>query len=192
MPMSDLFGVAGQQLLAELRLDPAYHARVVSLRRLIDALDFEIDIVAKRTAARLAADAGYRAVQTIDGVGPVLAAIFVAEIGDVHRFTSSRSQRVQHQQVVTGQPQAARRDVVQQMIDVASARDCHHMRAALQRPGDPHLCLTGAVGTRDLGDHVISGYATRLARDARDREERCERHTLFAAESYQLSFVSRR
>jgi transposase len=86
VPMSDLFGVAGQQLLAELRLAAVYHARVVSLRRLIDALDFEIDIVAKRTAVKLAADAGYLAVQAIDGVGPIFAAIFVAEIGDVHRF----------------------------------------------------------------------------------------------------------
>lgn len=86
VPMSDLFGVAGQQLLAELRLEAVYNARIVSLRRLIDALDFEIDIVGRRTAAKLAADAGYRAVQAIDGVGPVFAAIFVAEIGDVHRF----------------------------------------------------------------------------------------------------------
>jgi transposase len=86
VPMSDLFGVAGQQLLAELRLAAVYHARVVSLRRLIDVLDFEIDIVAKRTAVKLAADAGYLAVQAIDGVGPIFAAIFVAEIGDVHRF----------------------------------------------------------------------------------------------------------
>src|SRR6266545_429236 len=29
---------------------------------------------------------GYRAVQAIDGVGPVLAGVFVAEIGQVHRF----------------------------------------------------------------------------------------------------------
>jgi transposase len=87
VPMSDLFGVAGAQLLDRLRLDPAYHARVLSLRRLIEALDFEIDVVGRRTAATLAGDAGYRAVQTIDGVGRVLAAIFVAEIGDVHRFS---------------------------------------------------------------------------------------------------------
>ena len=86
VPMSDLFGVAGGQLLDELRLDPAYNARIVSLRRLIDALDFEIDVVARRTAAKLATDAGYRAVRAIDGVGPILAAIFVAEIGDVTRF----------------------------------------------------------------------------------------------------------
>jgi transposase len=86
VPMTDLFGVAGGQLLDALRLDPAYNARIVSLRRLIDALDFEIDVVARRTAAKLATHPGYRAVQTIDGVGPILAAIFVAEIGDVTRF----------------------------------------------------------------------------------------------------------
>jgi transposase len=86
VPMTDLFGVAGGQLLDELRLDPAYNARVVSLRRLIEALDFEIDNAGRRTAAKLATHPGYRAVQTIDGVGPILAAVFVAEIGDVTRF----------------------------------------------------------------------------------------------------------
>jgi len=84
--VSDLFGVGGQQLLDQLRLDPAYNARVVSLRRLIDALTFEIDIVARRVAAQLAGHPGYRAVQAIDGVGPILAMVLVAEIGDVHRF----------------------------------------------------------------------------------------------------------
>jgi transposase len=73
-------------MLLEMRLGAAYNARVVSLCRLIDALDFEIDIVARRTAAKLAADPRYRAIQSLDGVGPVLAAVFVAEIGDVHRF----------------------------------------------------------------------------------------------------------
>jgi transposase len=31
---------------------------------------------------------GSRAIQAVPGVGPVLAAVFVAEIGDVHRFAS--------------------------------------------------------------------------------------------------------
>jgi transposase len=87
VPMADLFGVAGQQLLDGLRLDRAYHARVGSLRRLIDALTFEIDVVAKRVTAGLAGDSGFRAVQAIDGVGPILAMVFVAEIGDVTRFS---------------------------------------------------------------------------------------------------------
>jgi transposase len=84
--MGDLFGAAGQSLLDELRLSPAYAARVASLRRLIDAFTFEIDTVGRRVTAQLAADPGYRAVQALDGVGPVLAAVFVAEIGDVTRF----------------------------------------------------------------------------------------------------------
>jgi transposase len=84
--VSDLFGVGGTKLLDELALDAPFHARVLSLRRLIDAFTFEIDILAKRTAAQLAHHPGYRAVQTIPGVGPVLGAVFVAEIGDVTRF----------------------------------------------------------------------------------------------------------
>jgi transposase len=86
VPMSDLFGAAGTGLLDALALPVAYHARVVSLRRLIDALTFEIDLSASMIAGRLATHAGYRAIQTIDGVGQTLAAVFVAEIGDVHRF----------------------------------------------------------------------------------------------------------
>ena len=34
----------------------------------------------------LKGDRGYRAVQAINGVGPIIAAILVAEIGDVTRF----------------------------------------------------------------------------------------------------------
>ena len=33
--------------------------------------------------------AGYHAIQQLPGIGPILAAIFVAEIGDVHRFASA-------------------------------------------------------------------------------------------------------
>ncbi|WP_213457446.1 IS110 family RNA-guided transposase [Rhizomonospora bruguierae] len=84
--MSDLFGVGGQQLLDDLQLDAPFHARVLSLRRLIDAITLEIDIVAKRTAAQLKTHPGYQAIQALPGVGPVLAAVFVAEIGDVTRF----------------------------------------------------------------------------------------------------------
>jgi transposase len=85
--VSDLFGVGGTRLLEELHLDAPYAARVGSLRRLIDAFTFEIDTVAKRTAAQLRDHRGYQAIQAIDGVGPVLAAVFVAEIADVTRFS---------------------------------------------------------------------------------------------------------
>jgi transposase len=84
--VADLFGVAGRTLLKRLQLDPPYAARVASLRRLVEAFDFEIDVVSARLQVRLARDPGYTAIQAIPGVGPVLAAVFVAEIGDVTRF----------------------------------------------------------------------------------------------------------
>lgn len=84
--MSDLFGVAGSGLLERVELAPAFRARVNSALRLIANLDFEIEVFTKLALGRLRADPGYRAIQTIPGVGPVLAAVFVAEIGDVSRF----------------------------------------------------------------------------------------------------------
>jgi transposase len=86
VPMSDLFGERGQHLLGAAPLAPESRARVDSLRRLIEGLDFEIDLFAKLVAGRLRTEPGYRALQQIPGVGPVLAAVFVAEIGDIGRF----------------------------------------------------------------------------------------------------------
>jgi transposase len=86
IPMSDLFGVAGNQLLDRVNLSPAARTRVISLRSLLNALDSQIDSFTKITTKRLHDDPGYRAVQTIPGIGPVLGAIFLAEIGDITRF----------------------------------------------------------------------------------------------------------
>ena len=87
--VSDLFGVDGTKLLDRLRLPAPYAARIASLRRLIDDLDFEIDVFAGLARGRLVRDPGYVAVQQIPGIGPVLAAVFVAEIGEVTRFATA-------------------------------------------------------------------------------------------------------
>jgi transposase len=86
IPVSDLFGVAGNQLLDRVSLSPAARTRVISLRSLLDALDGEIDAFTKLTATRLRGDPRFKAVQTIPGIGPVLGAVFLAEIGDITRF----------------------------------------------------------------------------------------------------------
>jgi len=85
--MSDLFGLEGTELLDRLDLPAPYAARIRSLRRLIDALDFEIDHFASMVRGRLHRQPGYTAVQTIPGIGPTLAAVLVAEIGDIGRFS---------------------------------------------------------------------------------------------------------
>jgi transposase len=86
VPVSDLFGMGGLRLLARVPLSPAARARVESLLRLIDAFDVEIDAAAKTTAGQLKTHPGYQAVQALPGVGPILGAVFVVEIGDVTRF----------------------------------------------------------------------------------------------------------
>jgi transposase len=87
--VSDLFGVAGQAALAATPLGRPFARRVASLQRLIGVYDTEIDQLDKEIAAALRDDLGYRAIQAIPGVGPILAAVFVAEIGDVTRFSSA-------------------------------------------------------------------------------------------------------
>jgi transposase len=84
--MTDLFGAGGQALLERVVLAPAFRARVNSARRVIEALEFEIELFTNLVSSRLRGHGGYTAIQTISGVGPILAAVFVAEIGDVHRF----------------------------------------------------------------------------------------------------------
>ncbi|WP_308194589.1 IS110 family transposase [Pseudonocardia kujensis] len=86
VPMSDLFGPSGQRLLGSARLSLESRSRVDSLLGLITALDVEIDTFATLVAGRLRADPGYRAIQAFPGVGPTLAAVFVAEVGEISRF----------------------------------------------------------------------------------------------------------
>ena len=89
VPMTDLFGLEGTALLDHLRLPAPYEARVQSLQRLIEDLEDEIDLFARLARGKLVADPGYTAVQQLPGVGPILAAVFVAEVGDVGRFAKA-------------------------------------------------------------------------------------------------------
>lgn len=85
--VSDLFGVAGRKRLAKVPLGTAYAQRVRSLLELIDVLDGHEARFAEWIAKRLDHHPGYQAIQQVPGIRPVLAAIFVAEIGSVQRFT---------------------------------------------------------------------------------------------------------
>jgi transposase len=90
VPMTDLFGVAGRRLLDEVPLGRAHAIRVESLRDLIEVHNREITMLDREIRTALDGHAGWEAVQTIPGVGPVLGAVFVAEIDDVTRFPTAR------------------------------------------------------------------------------------------------------
>ena len=90
LPVTDIFGVRRRARLANAPLDPPFRARVNSLCRLMDEFDFEIDTVTLADPARVGNDPGHLAIQAVPGIGPILATVMIAEIGDVHRFPTSR------------------------------------------------------------------------------------------------------
>jgi transposase len=87
--VSDMFCQAGNAQLDDMQLGDAYAIRVGSLRDLIELYDREVTMLEAQIRSRLRGHVGYRAIQAINGIGPTMAAILVAEIGDVHRFRSA-------------------------------------------------------------------------------------------------------
>jgi transposase len=86
---TDIFGAAGSAWLDSLRLPQPYAGKVTSLRQLAGALSTEITMIGGVIADLLAGDRGYRVIRQLPGIGPVLAAVIIAEIGDVTRFKNA-------------------------------------------------------------------------------------------------------
>jgi transposase len=85
---SDIFGVWGSTWLdgLEAELAQPYAGKVASLRALAQELTGEITMLEAAIGDLLAHHDGYRAVRALPGIGPVLAAVIVAETGDITRF----------------------------------------------------------------------------------------------------------
>ena len=83
---TDMFGSAGTRQLDAMELGAPFAHRVRSLRELIAVYDREVVALERDLYQHLKGHRGYRAVQAINGVGRIGAAVLVAEIGDVRRF----------------------------------------------------------------------------------------------------------
>ena len=90
-PVDELWGPVGAAYLDQVELPHGYTLRLESLRDLVGAFDAEVAMLEREIFSWLKDDAGYWAIQAIEGVGRVMAAIFVAEIGDVSRFSSPQA-----------------------------------------------------------------------------------------------------
>ena len=86
---SDIFGTAGSAWLDGLGLPQPYAGKVTSLRQLTGELTAEITMLGEVIADLLAGDRGYQVIQQLPGIGPVLAAVITAEIGEVTRFKNA-------------------------------------------------------------------------------------------------------
>src|SRR5215210_4880858 len=90
-PVSDLFGLRGRRLLAELGLPEPWQGTIEASLRLIDELEREIG-ACERELRRLGADHRYvPLLLTVPGISWVLAYTIAAEIGDIGRFATPRS-----------------------------------------------------------------------------------------------------
>jgi transposase len=83
---SDIFGTAGSAWPGALGLPQPYAGKVTSLRHLTGELSAEITMLSAVIADLLAGHRGYQVIRQLPGIGPVLAAVIIAEIGDVTRF----------------------------------------------------------------------------------------------------------
>jgi transposase len=86
-----MFGPAGNAQLDAMAMAPRFTTRVASLRDLIELYDREVAMLEGQIHNQLRGHRGYQAIQAIDGVGRTIAAVVVAEIGDVARFGSAEA-----------------------------------------------------------------------------------------------------
>lgn len=75
--------------LDDLALPQPYAGKVTSLRQLAGELASEITMISEVLTTLLAGDRGYQVIQQLPGIGPVLATVIIAEIGDAHRFKTA-------------------------------------------------------------------------------------------------------
>jgi transposase len=83
---TDIFGVWGSTWLDGLGLPQPYAGKMASLRKVCAVLAGEIALLEAVIAGLLKDHPGYQAVRVLPGIGPVLGAVIVAEIGDITRF----------------------------------------------------------------------------------------------------------
>lgn len=89
-PASDLFGVKGRKWLAEQQLPVCERETVQSGVRQVDFLDSEIAEVEKLIAAEALSWPEIKRLMTVPGVNVIVAATFMAAVGDIRRFPDRR------------------------------------------------------------------------------------------------------
>ncbi|MDQ5833040.1 MAG: IS110 family transposase [Actinomycetota bacterium] len=89
-PVSDLFGVKGREWLAGLELPVEEAETLESAMRHVEFLDAEIAAVERQIARQALDSPEVRRLMTVPGVNVICAATFLAAVGDIRRFPTSR------------------------------------------------------------------------------------------------------
>jgi transposase len=88
--VSDLFGLAGRRWLDELVLPVEERETVDGCLRQIDFLDLEVAELEKAVAKDVLTSPQIRRLMTVPGVNVIVAATFLAAVGDIGRFRTPR------------------------------------------------------------------------------------------------------
>jgi transposase len=89
-PVSDLFGVKGRAWLRALELPLEEAETVAACLRHVEFLDAEIAAVEREIARQALESPELRRLITVPGVNVICAATFLAAVGDIRRFPTSR------------------------------------------------------------------------------------------------------
>jgi transposase len=89
-PASDLFGIKGRRWLAEQQLPVCERETVDSAMRQVEFLDSEIAEVEKLIAVEALGWPEIKRLMTVPGVNVIVAATFMAAVGDIRRFGDRR------------------------------------------------------------------------------------------------------
>jgi transposase len=89
-PASDLFGVKGRRWLADQQLPVTERETVDSAIRQVEFLDAEIAAVERLIAAEALSWPEVKRLMTVPGVNVIVAATFMAAVGDIRRFRDRR------------------------------------------------------------------------------------------------------
>ena len=89
-PVSDLFGVKGRRWLRGLELPLEESETIDSALRHVEFLDSEIAAVERLIARDALGSSEARRLMTVPGVNVICAATFLAAVGDIRRFPTSR------------------------------------------------------------------------------------------------------
>jgi transposase len=90
-PVSDLFGVKGRRWLRGLELPLEESETIASALRHVEFLDTEIAAVERLIAADALQSNQARRLMTVPGVNVICAATFLAAVGDIRRFRTTRA-----------------------------------------------------------------------------------------------------
>jgi transposase len=89
-PVTDLFGVAGRELLDRLEIPQPWRATVDASLALMDDLEAQIQSINKQLRALSPEHRYMPLLMTVPGIGFVLGYTIAAEIGDITRFPSAQ------------------------------------------------------------------------------------------------------